>query len=688
MKKAILLLLPVLLPVSGYAQADSIYVTDTIQPQSLNEVVITPYEIQDALHIPSATGKVSAMELRRYSNSSILPAVNNIPGVKMEERSPGSYRFGIRGSAAGAPFGVRNIKVYYNGIPYTDAGGNTYLNQLGFYNIQSVEIIKEPGSSLYGAGTGGVVLLNSMPDVWERKVSLHFTAGSYGLLHMAAEVQAGTKNFQNTIRYQRLTSDGYRRHTQLHKDVYSWDGVLRTGLRGRLNMHVLYGRLHYETPGGLTQAQYEADAQQARPATGQIPGAEDNKAAVNQEGLLAGVVYSYRLSAKWENTTTLYGRFTRMDNPTIRNYSKVYQPGFGGRNSIRYVSRRGDALLQYVLGAEVQQGYSYEETYQNLLGKTGTLQQKNDVNNLNTSVFTQIAVGYGRLLATAGASLNLLRVDVTSHIPVYTDAQGIFNNEIAPRLAMSYRVADNIAVYASAATGYSPPTTEELAPTGGPVNLALSPAHAWNYQLGGRGGLWKNFHFDVVVFYTALQDMVVQRRDAAGGDYYVNAGNAVQQGVEATLKYSWVNSNTGAFFTGANSFVSYTGYNFKYNQFVQTTADYSGNNMPGIAPAVLACGLHVATGKRVYADVNCYYSDIAPLDDANSISAEAYVLIDARIGVHLPYMKHTAHVFAGVNNLLNQRYSLGNDINATGGRFFNVAPAVNFFAGVSLDIAY
>jgi iron complex outermembrane receptor protein len=684
MKKAILLLLPI----NIYAQADSIEAADTIQPQNLDEVVITPYEIQDELSIPSATGKVSAMELRRYSNSSILPAVNNIPGVKMEERSPGSYRFGIRGSAAGAPFGVRNIKMYYNGIPYTDAGGNTYLNQLGFYNIQSVEIIREPGSSLYGAGTGGVVLLNSMPDVWNRKVSLHFTAGSYGLLHMAAEVQTGTKNFQNTVRYQRLTNDGYRRHTQLHKDVYSWDGALRTGLRGKLNMHVLYGRLHYETPGGLTQAQYETDERQARPAAGQIPGAEDNKAAVNQEGLLAGVVYSYRLSAKWENTTTLYGRFTGMDNPTIRNYSKVYQPGFGGRNSIKYVLRRGDALLQYVLGAEVQQGYSYEETYQNLLGKTGTLQQKNDVNNLNTSVFTQVTAGYGRLLATAGASLNLLRVDVTSHLPVYNGAQGIFNNEIAPRLAMSFRVINNMAVYASAATGYSPPTTEELAPTGSTVNLALSPAHAWNYQAGARGSVWKNLHFDVVAFYTALQDMVVQRRDAAGGDYYVNAGSAAQQGVEATLKHSWANSNTGAFFMGINSFVSYTGYNFKYRQFVQGTADFSGNNIPGVAPAVLACGLHADMKKRVYADVNCYYSDIAPLNDANSISAGAYVLIDAKLGVHLPYRKHTAHVFAGVNNLLNQRYSLGNDINAVGGRFFNAAPAINFFTGVSFDIAY
>jgi iron complex outermembrane receptor protein len=50
----------------------------------------------------------------------------------MEERSPGSYRLNIRGSSLRSPFGVRNVKIYYNNIPFTDPGGNTYLNSLAF----------------------------------------------------------------------------------------------------------------------------------------------------------------------------------------------------------------------------------------------------------------------------------------------------------------------------------------------------------------------------------------------------------------------------------------------------------------------------------------------------------------------------------------------------------------------------
>jgi iron complex outermembrane receptor protein len=42
-------------------------------------------------------------------------------------------------------------------------------------------------------------------------------------------------------------------------------------------------------------------------------------------------------------------------------------------------------------------------------------------------------------------------------------------------------------------------------------------------------------------------------------------------------------------------------------------------------------------------------------------------------------------IFAGGENLGNTRYSLGNDINAAAGRYYNTAPGRNYYAGVSLQ---
>ena len=41
--------------------------------------------------------------------------------------------------------------------------------------------------------------------------------------------------------------------------------------------------------------------------------------------------------------------------------------------------------------------------------------------------------------------------------------------------------------------------------------------------------------------------------------------------------------------------------------------------------------------------------------------------------------------FIGGENLFDMRYSLGNDINAAGGRYFNTAPGLNIYVGVALQ---
>src|SRR3982750_1058709 len=97
--------------------------------------------------------------MRLQHAASLIPAFNAVAGVRMEERSPGSYRLSLRGSLLRSPFGVRDVKVYFDEIPLSDAGGNTYLNALDINSIRSVEVLKGPDGSLFGANSGGVVIL-------------------------------------------------------------------------------------------------------------------------------------------------------------------------------------------------------------------------------------------------------------------------------------------------------------------------------------------------------------------------------------------------------------------------------------------------------------------------------------------------------------------------------------------------
>src|SRR5688572_22042003 len=158
----------------------------------LQEVVVKAYEQNRQLkEVSAAINVINAAQLSRYNNTSLLPALNATPGVRMEERSPGSYRLNIRGSTLRSPFGVRNVKVYWNGIPFTDPGGNTYLNQLSYYNVNNIEVIKVPAGSLYGAGTGGTMLINSQPDTRPAGADISYVYGSYQLNNLNAQVRVG-----------------------------------------------------------------------------------------------------------------------------------------------------------------------------------------------------------------------------------------------------------------------------------------------------------------------------------------------------------------------------------------------------------------------------------------------------------------------------------------------------------------
>src|ERR1700709_422122 len=72
----------------------------------------------DRNELSTSSIKVLTINKLEVSNkTSLVQAFNTIAGVRMEERSPGSYRINIRGSSLRSPFGVRNVKVYWNDIP-------------------------------------------------------------------------------------------------------------------------------------------------------------------------------------------------------------------------------------------------------------------------------------------------------------------------------------------------------------------------------------------------------------------------------------------------------------------------------------------------------------------------------------------------------------------------------------------
>lgn len=656
--------------------------TDTSKEVSLEEVVVRAYESNQRLRdLPAAVNYIGRSTLGRFNPVSVVQAVNTAPGVRMEERSPGSYRFNIRGSSLRSPFGVRNVKIYYNDLPFTDPGGHSYLNQLGYYNFNSLEIIKGPGSSLYGAGTGGVLLIEGLSDRDQPGLTTEYSGGSYGLHNIYGGATTGSEKLVSRFGYQHQQSDGYRRHSALSRDVYSWTGNFRLGDKQSLKTTFLYGNLFYETPGALTRAEYDANPRAARPGSGAFPGAEAARASILQKTFLAGASYAQTLTPWLQNKSALYGMFTELRNPSIQNYGRSSEPHMGGRTLFKATLPVEQSLLSLDLGGELQEGYISVGIHKNNAGRADTLRTSDEIKNRQAFVFTQATFDHKDWTLTAGASLNFLKVRFERFVPASLGLQRRkFNNELAPRVAL-LRKFNKINLYTSVSKGFSPPTTAELLPTGGAINLDLNAEEGTNYDLGLKGNILKDLYLDINAFYFRLANTIVQRRTAGGGDYYINAGKTRQNGLETYLSYPlWASSTL---MEGSQLWLSHTWHHFEYRDFKQQTADYSGNDLPGVAPHTLSTGYDFLMRSGLLGTFTYYYSDKLPLNDANSVYADAYHLLGLKVG-YQRWIRNKVRlkVFGGVDNLLDETYSLGNDVNGFGGRYFNAAPGRNYYAAL------
>ena len=226
----------------------------------------------------------------------------------------------------------------------------------------------------------------------------------------------------------------------------------------------------------------------------------------------------------------------------------------------------------------------------------------------------------------------------------------------------------------------------EVLPSTSVISTELNAEHGINYEAGLKSSwLQRRLYTEVNVFDYRLKNAIVQRRDASNGDYFVNAGSTKQRGIESQVSYLLLQRNS--FINTARIWVSYTWNNFTYTDFKQLTNDYSGKKLPSVAKNTVASGLDISTRPGIYINLTYYYSDPIPLNDANSEFASSYNLLGSRIGWRKELKKKTRfELFAGIDNAFDVTYSLGNDINAAGGRYYNAAPGRNYYGGISLSL--
>jgi iron complex outermembrane receptor protein len=96
-------------------------------------------------------------------------------------------------------------------------------------------------------------------------------------------------------------------------------------------------------------------------------------------------------------------------------------------------------------------------------------------------------------------------------------------------------------------------------------------------------------------------------------------------------------------------------------------------------------GVDMNTKSFIFNSTYTYTSSI-PLNDANTFFAPHYHLLNARVSYKTRgNKKMDAQFFVFGEHAFNDPYSLGNDLNAAGNRFYNPSPPFTVTAGVLLQ---
>ncbi|MVT11114.1 TonB-dependent receptor [Chitinophaga tropicalis] len=670
-----------LLPLASFAQSTA----DTTQ---LQEVVVRAYpgKQYSLLQVPSSSAVLTSQQLQLQQGATLLPALNTVPGVRMEERSPGSYRLSLRGSLLRSPFGIRNVKIYMDELPLTDAGGNTYLNLTDPGGFQAIEVLKGPDGSQFGANSGGVVRLHPAGTLADSNhIKADIQGGSYGLFHEQAGWQQQWGNYRSNIYQAYQRADGYRTNSALERYYIQTVQQWQYNTHNQLKLVGFYSDLDYRTPGGLTEAQAMADPKAARPATPALPGAVTQKAGVRNKTAFGGLVHTSRFAEHWQHVIAVYGSNTHFENPFITNFEARDENTAGVRTYITLQDQpvaNTNIRLDWTTGLEWQQTGTDIDNYGNNAGKRDTLQAASDITARQYFYFTSITLRPGKQwVAEAALSLNYYRFRFND-AAAGGNGRKQFDAELMPRFSLSYLITPELAARATVSRGYSPPSIAEVRPSDNIINTSLQAETGWNYETGLRMNTRNNrYQADATLFYYKLQNAIVRNLRDNGNEFFSNAGGTKQTGIELQASAWLLQPRKTAFIRGIKLQGSYTYSHFEFSDYTSAGKDYSGNALTGVPRHIATGGLLLQFPAHISLYSQYTFTDRLPLNDANTAFARQYHLLQCKAGWDI---NNRFTLYAGADNLLDQFYSLGNDLNAVGSRYYNPAPGRNYFGGIRM----
>ena len=664
---------------------------DTI---ALSAVTLKGSPIKNLLQNTAASVSViTAADINKSDGIILTSVLNKIPGLTMQQGALNTNRITIRGIGARAQYGTNKIKAYFDGIPLTTGEGETTIDAIDLASIEKIEIIKGPNSTSFGSGLGGVIQLFSR----ETPLLASFgkatvTFGSFGLLQQ--RLSAGYDDSKTNIfsSYTDLQTDGFRANSSYNRKSLNLHGKQKMGSNGILSFLGTFTRLKAFIPSSINETDLKNSPEKAASTWAAAQGYE------SYDQSLFGLGYDHRFSEKWSMQTSVFSNFKDAYEPRPFDILKDKTSSVGFRSNVNYKDQVFSLPFELSFGSELlTENYKYslfKNGYQSQPGQGSIQGDEFSAINQNrnySNYFLQMELWISaKLHLETGVALNTTKYSLEDVF--YTNSSGqktpfTFGKVCSPRVGLSYKVSPVKNIFTSVSKGFSVPSVAETLTPEGRINTDLKPEIGVNYELGFKGNWLRNKVYTEVTFYTTqINNLLVARRTANDQYVGINAGSSSHSGLEFLVNYALLalpQLQITPYFSGAVNA-------FKFKEFLDGDADYSGNQLTGVPENQFNFGVDLNTKNGFTVNTSFRTMGAIPLNDSNTKYSERYALLDIKttyVFTILSVLK--TELNAGINNASNTKYAaniLPNAVNfgTAAPRYFYPGNPVNWYGGFSV----
>lgn len=635
---------------------------------------------------------LSQQEISRTDPTIITPVLNRVPGVFMQQGALNTNRITIRGIGARSQFSTNRLKAYLNNIPLTSANGETIIEDLDLEMLEQIEITKGPNSTQFGSDIGGVIQLNTKTISLDKSFTNYTNLfGSYGLQKHSFQAGHKSDNKQILVSYHNLQQDGFRENSNYQRESLNVLSKVFADENTSFDFIGVFTDLKAFIPSSLTQDDLENNPSNAASNWNAAQGFESYTRG------LFGVSMNQKITTNLKNETSVFTNFRNGYEPRPFDILDENTMGLGLRTNFELKSKLFNKNATFNFGAELMYEWHATSNYDNLYqdfpnqgSVQGDLFFNIDQNRSYQNYFAAVSYALSpKLNLETGLSLNSTSFQIKDRFlndGIDQSSNHRYETAFNPRIGVNYEVAQEQFLYANISRGFSVPTVSESLTPSGILNTDLLPEKAWNYEVGTKLNFFeKALYTEVNLYSLQVDNLLVARRTAEDQFIGINAGKTIHNGIESLVKGS---INQGEvlwqpYFSGSFNF-------FEFEEFVDEENDFSGNNLTGAPDMVINLGLDLAWKNWQFFSNWNYVGEI-PLNDANSLSSEAYRLLNLKITYTLVLGgQFDVQLNAGINNLLNEKYAASILPNAVGfgnspARFFYPGLPRNFFLGAQLN---